>query len=275
GATIGGTEVAAKQRVARALEKMKLFFGKRGVPLTTTAIGVALSGNAVQAASAGLGPIISSVAAGKGMTASASTLALVKETTNAMFWAKAKLAIPFVAGLALLLSVPRMWSQQPGSVDLSFNSNLGQIDGFEDLALQPDGKIIVAGPFLAGLQVGGRTNWYQGVARLNRDGSVDTTFAPFDERVVISVGLQSDGRIVVAGGWWQANGTKPFGIVRLNPNGTLDPTFNVGSGINVARTNNADYSSISQVVIQKDDKILISGSFRQVNGVDRGGIARL
>ena len=83
--------------------------------------------------------------------------------------------------------------------------------------------------------------------------SVDTTFAPFDERVVISVGLQSDGRIVVAGAWRQTNGPKPFGIVRLNRDGTLDTTFNPGSGINVARTNNSDFSYISQVVIQEDD----------------------
>ena len=275
GFTLGITEGAAKKRVARALEKMRTYFSKRGVLLPAAVIGGALSGNALQAAPPGLATAVCSLAAGKGAAAGPTTLALVKGTMKAMFWSKTKFAVPFVAGLALLLSVPRIWSQQPGSLDLSFNSTLGQIDGFKDLALQPGGKIIVAGPFQAGLEVGGKWILYQGVARLNRDGSVDTTFAPFDERVVNSVGLQSDGKIVVVGLWAQANGVKPNGLVRLNRDGTMDATFDPGSGIDSARTNNIDFSVISRVVIQEDDKILISGSFKRVNGVDRGGIARL
>src|ERR1051326_523782 len=90
GFTLGITEGAAKKRVARALEKMRTYFSKRGVLLPAAVIGGALSGNALQAAPPGLATAVCSLAAGKGAAAGPTTLALVKGTMKAMFWSKTK-----------------------------------------------------------------------------------------------------------------------------------------------------------------------------------------
>jgi RNA polymerase sigma factor (sigma-70 family) len=100
GSALGASEDAAKMRVNRALEKLRKFFAKRGVALTTAIIAGAVSANAVQAAPAGL--TISAVAAAKGSAATASTLTLVKGALKLMAWAKAKTAI--VIGAAAILA---------------------------------------------------------------------------------------------------------------------------------------------------------------------------
>src|SRR5215469_9382846 len=78
GTACGGTENAAKKRVAYALEKLRVFFAKRGVQSTTAAIAGAISANSRQVAPAGLAKTISAAAVAKGATASATTLTLAK-----------------------------------------------------------------------------------------------------------------------------------------------------------------------------------------------------
>jgi RNA polymerase sigma factor (sigma-70 family) len=72
-------EVAARKRVSRALEKLRNFFAKRGVVLTTTIIAAAISGNSVQAAPIALANSAVAVAIAKGAIASTSTLTSSKE----------------------------------------------------------------------------------------------------------------------------------------------------------------------------------------------------
>jgi uncharacterized protein (TIGR03435 family) len=102
GTALGAGEDAAKMRVNRALEKLRKFFTKRGVTLTTTIIAGAVSANSVQAAPVGLAKTISAVAITKGAAAGGSTLALVKGALKIMAWTKAKTAI--VAGVVVLLT---------------------------------------------------------------------------------------------------------------------------------------------------------------------------
>src|SRR5690606_28191869 len=99
------------------------------------------------------------------------------------------------------------------------------------LALQSDGKIIV----------GGRFTSYNGtargrVARLNTDGSLDTTFAAVGvgaDAQVEAVLVQPDGQILVAGNFNNYNGTARQKVVRLNTDGSVDPSFaQVGAGLN-------------------------------------------
>src|ERR1700722_9389532 len=99
GAAIGASEDAAKMRVNRALEKLRKFFTKRGVALTTTIIAGAVSANSIQAAPAGL--VISTVAAVKGSAATVSTMTLVKGTLKVMTYAKLKLALGIAAATLL------------------------------------------------------------------------------------------------------------------------------------------------------------------------------
>ena len=98
-AQLGTSEEAAKKRVARALEKLKTFFARRGIVLSATGLGGMLSTNAVQAAPAGLA---STAAAAALLETPLSTLALVTGTLKLMAWAKIKTAA--YVGLACLVA---------------------------------------------------------------------------------------------------------------------------------------------------------------------------
>ncbi len=95
-------EDTARKRVTRALEKLRKFFAKRGVALTTAVIAGAISANSVQAAPAGMATTIAATAV-KGSAVAASTLTLVKGTFKIMTYAKMKLAFGIAA--ATLLTV--------------------------------------------------------------------------------------------------------------------------------------------------------------------------
>src|ERR1017187_1019915 len=60
GAALGSNEDAARKRVSRALEKLREFFGKRGVTTTATALTTVISANGVQIAPAGLAAALTS-----------------------------------------------------------------------------------------------------------------------------------------------------------------------------------------------------------------------
>ena len=92
-------EEAAQKRVARALEKLRAIFAKRGVSLTPTNIAGTVAANSVQAAPAGLAMMVT--AAAKGAAAGSSILAIVKGTLGALGWIKAKFFVQAGAGLLL------------------------------------------------------------------------------------------------------------------------------------------------------------------------------
>jgi RNA polymerase sigma factor (sigma-70 family) len=78
GAALGVSEEAAKKRVARAVEKLRGFFQKRGILLPVAILAAAISANAVQAAPAGLAPITVSAATGGTTLALIKTMAMTK-----------------------------------------------------------------------------------------------------------------------------------------------------------------------------------------------------
>ncbi|QNN55738.1 IPTL-CTERM sorting domain-containing protein [Diaphorobacter ruginosibacter] len=141
------------------------------------------------------------------------------------------------------------------------------------LAVQADGKILIGGAFTAVMPTGAST-WtpFWGIARLNADGTLDASFqnAPAG-RVkangnVRSIAVQPDGKIVIVGYFNAIDGTPINRIARLNVNGTLDTSFNVGTGAN---------DGVEDVKLQADGKIVIAGSFTQVQGTTIRGVARL
>ena len=87
GTALGASEDAAKMRVNRALEKLRKFFTKRGISLTTAIIAGAVSANSVQAAPVGLAATVIAAAA-KGAAVSGSTLTLIKGALKIMAWTK-------------------------------------------------------------------------------------------------------------------------------------------------------------------------------------------
>ena len=150
-----------------------------------------------------------------------------------------------------------------GTLDTSFVTGSGAEDGIvETLALQSDGKVILGGHFTL----------FNGVSsskliRLNADGSVDSSFSVgtgFDG-IVYNVSLQSDGKILVGGSFANFNGNARRRIVRLQPDGTLDTSFVIGSGFS--------NGTVRTILVQPNGKILIGGTFSGTyNGV---GVKRM
>jgi uncharacterized delta-60 repeat protein len=150
-----------------------------------------------------------------------------------------------------------------GSLDASFNPGAGVNNEILALAVQPDGKIVIGGDFTL----------YNGVsrprvARLNADGSLDTSFAPGTgaHSRVNAVGIQADGKIIIAGFFSTYNGvTSQDDLVRINTNGSLDTSFASGTGA----------VEIRALAIQADGKVVIGGTFTTYNGVGRNRVARV
>jgi uncharacterized protein (TIGR03435 family) len=105
GAALRLNEETARKRVNRALEKLRHFFVKRGVTLSSSAFSGAISANSIQSVSTLLVKNISAVAVVKGAAASTSTLALVKGVLKIMAWTKMKTAIVVGAGVLLTAGV--------------------------------------------------------------------------------------------------------------------------------------------------------------------------
>jgi RNA polymerase sigma factor (sigma-70 family) len=97
---LGIREEAAHKRTGRAVEKLRMFFSKRGIALSAVAIAGAVSANSVQVVPMGLAATIA-VTAAKGSAVTASTLTLVKGALKVMAWTKAKTAIVVAAGVLL------------------------------------------------------------------------------------------------------------------------------------------------------------------------------
>ena len=151
-----------------------------------------------------------------------------------------------------------------GLVETNFATGAGPNGAVRALDVQPwDGRIVIGGEFVrySGTDRGG-------VARLNPDGSLDLTFTPPPglNGIVYAVAAQADGKVLVGGSFTQVNGLPQNRLVRLNADGTLDSSFNLGTGPN---------NNVSAILVQLDGQILIGGSFTFFNGVVVNHIARL
>lgn len=100
-ALLGIREAVAHKRTARALEKLRKFFSKRGVNSTTTLIAGEISAHSVSAAPATLAHTVTVAALAKGATASASTLTLIKGALKVMAWTKMKTTVVASVGIFL------------------------------------------------------------------------------------------------------------------------------------------------------------------------------
>jgi uncharacterized delta-60 repeat protein len=152
-----------------------------------------------------------------------------------------------------------------GSLDTIFSASITSFDDYDGvyaIAIQADGKVVIGGIF--SVMNGANRN---GIARLNANGSLDTSFNPgTGANEVYSIVVQSDGRVLIGGNFLSVNGTNRNNIARLNANGSLDSSFNPGTGAN-------DY--VPSIALQPDGRVFIGGGFSTVNGTNRNGIARL
>ncbi len=154
----------------------------------------------------------------------------------------------YVNNLARLMS-------QDGVNDTSFHHNLNQSFSIEEIVYDTiHNKIIIGG---------------SNILRLNIDGTPDPLFftgAGFNGNV-ISICLQPDGKIIVAGNFTLYDNATANQIVRLDEFGALDPTFNAGAGFN--NFNNGD------IALLPDGKILAVGSFTSFDTHPCSYVARI
>jgi uncharacterized repeat protein (TIGR01451 family)/uncharacterized delta-60 repeat protein len=193
-----------------------------------------------------------------------------------------------------------------GTFDLAspFNTNVNTIidplpiqsaKGFDSapvaFEVQPNGQIIVAGYF----------RWYnglnkKGILRLNSNGTHDATFnnaftgindgflcTPYVKNgvQVSKLVVQPDGKIIVGGFFTHYNNTSRNNIVRLNSDGSLDTTFNVGTGFNnnvvhpVTGTNGLVRSLALDTTNSNFWYVYVAGDFTAYNGAACNEIVRL
>ena len=142
---------------------------------------------------------------------------------------------------------------QDFSLDLGFQANLSN-NNVETFALQPDGKIV--------LSTG---------ERLLADGSLDTSFPQLPiSGSIESIEVQDDGKIICVGQFYYTNldGVVANDIIRVNNDGTIDPSFDVGTGT-------GSISYLKDVVIRPDGKLLLSGSLVSYKGASVGDVILL
>ncbi|HKP70645.1 MAG TPA: hypothetical protein VJV05_15265, partial [Pyrinomonadaceae bacterium] len=147
-----------------------------------------------------------------------------------------------------------------GSNDATFTNGSG-VDGngiVWGVAVQPDGRVIIVGEFFS---VNGTPRNF--VARLNNDGSLDTSFIPEPSERVLRVAAQADGKILILGDFQSVNGSfQSRKLARLNSNGTLDATFTNALGQDVGNT---------VMTLQPDGKLLVAGGAKKLTRLNTDG----
>src|SRR5439155_996244 len=183
--------------------------------------------------------------------------------------------LALLSALLLVLSFAHSVDAGPGDLDPSFGTggrvltDFGGGDGARALALQADGRIVVAGSSSAGAFGSDFA-----LARYNSNGSLDPSFGT-GGRVLTDFGgddearalaLQDDGKIVVAGGF----GGPCFALARYNPGGTLDTSFGTGGRV---LTDFGGDDEAAALALQADGKIVVAG-FSDAGGFALAALAR-
>jgi len=165
-----------------------------------------------------------------------------------------------------------------GFLDTTFNPGSGAngtVYSIAEAFVNGAREIYVGGAFSAISSGSGNTLGTSfGIARLNNDGSLDTGFnvgsgvdGTVDALAVYPTNSPLADEIIIGGSFVHYNGVIVNGLARLNPNGSLDNTFNTGT----AATN----GSVNAIAIQLDGRIVVGGNFGAFNGISAGNIIRL
>lgn len=165
-----------------------------------------------------------------------------------------------------------------GSLDTSFNVGLGPnyVDQYYGsssmISEQSDGKLIVVGNFTTFNGISKKN-----IIRLNLDGTIDTSFnvGTASNGYITCIKIQSDGKILCGGDFTQFNGQNYASMVRLNSNGTVDSSFNIGLGFKNIINSFTVNGIIKTIDIQSDNKIIVGGKFLKFNNFTKINLVRL
>ena len=174
-----------------------------------------------------------------------------------------------------------------GANDTSFNlggvgtaSSSGYTNNYgRASAIQSDGKILIGGDFYYynGVQ-------RLGIARLESNGTLDTTFIPTELNsyyrvVVTSIVVQPDGKILLLGNFSPPTpGAIMKNIIRLNSNGSIDTGFTMGSisgSVSFQSISVSLVTPLAKLALQSDGSIIVVGAFTKYNGVNVKSIVKL
>lgn len=164
----------------------------------------------------------------------------------------------------------RLWRLYPdGSFDTSFKSggntgstigaNIGPSLQVSNIIEQPTGKMVISGNFSSynGVSVGR-------ICRIEEDGSLDISFNRLGlfngsgaNGVILDMAVQSDGKIIIVGQFTTFNGINFNRVCRLDADGKIDDSFDIGSGATVIGVG----GSVTSVAVDDDDNIYLSCGF--------------
>jgi uncharacterized delta-60 repeat protein len=146
-----------------------------------------------------------------------------------------------------------------GGLDASLSGPELGFQWIQAVVLQSNGDILAAG------YLDWRTNR---VVRFRANGDLDPGFTVNldGSSEIFAMVVQVDDRIVIGGNFVQVNGVPRRGIARLNANGTVDASFNPGTGVD---------GEVRALALQADGKILVGGDFNRINGIVQPNLACL
>src|SRR5207244_13025909 len=133
-----------------------------------------------------------------------------------------------------------------GTLDTAFNPNAN--GNVRSIAVQADGKILVAGDFNGANSIGGQTR--NRIARLDAVTGLADSFDPNASGIIESLAVQADGKILAGGSFTSIGGQMRNFIARLDATTGLADSFDPNAN-----------SSVESIVVQGDGRILACGSF--------------
>ncbi|RYD22605.1 MAG: hypothetical protein EOP88_07440 [Verrucomicrobiaceae bacterium] len=157
----------------------------------------------------------------------------------------------------------------PGAIDSDFAADFIN-NSVQKVIVQPDGGILFSGQGISSVYPGSGEVNVESIGRLKPDGKLDMGFGIVSggspSEGVRDMARQPDGKVLVCGSFTTRHGVARNRVARLNVDGTLDTSFNPGTGAN---------GTVNAIVLQPDGKVIIGGAFTSVNGSSREYLARL
>lgn len=150
-----------------------------------------------------------------------------------------------------------------GQLVKSFSADGGVNGSVKKVIAQSDFKILAAGLFTKfGETVANR------ILRLNQDGTLDDEFqtGAGANAAIYELRLQPDGKIIVGGDFNRFDGLNKNAVVRLNRDGSVDPTINFGTGAN---------GSVLAVEVRNDYKLILGGGFTIFDNEEKEHIVQI